>query len=105
MTAAEVQQFADVHGLSTEEAEVVLRLRDRKPLTFPMGDRLGKAKAVLEQAQRKVGVHPVAEVYDELVKTHDPEAEVGEVQFYKTKFCDPGHEQLAEKPRGWVGTD
>ncbi len=78
------EEFATEHGLSIEEATLILSVRARWGKSDPV-DRLGRAKAALQAAQKRVGVHPVVEGYDELVSAHDPEAEVGLRRFYSKK--------------------
>jgi hypothetical protein len=77
------EQFADEHGLSLDEALLILEKRKRKNLS--PADRLSKARAALEAAQKKTGVHPVVEGYDELVRANDPEADIGLERFYRRK--------------------
>ncbi len=75
------EEFATEHGLSIEEATLILSVRARGVKTDP-ADKLAKAKAALAAAQKRVGVHPVVEGYDELLRAHDPAAEVGLERFY-----------------------
>jgi hypothetical protein len=76
----DVAKFADEHGLSLDEATLILTRRS-KPVT--VGGRLAKALAVLQQAHAKVGAAPVALEGGELVKG---EASVeGLERFYETK--------------------
>lgn len=91
MTPAE---FAEAHGLSLEEAELVIRAREAKLAREAVAaykakhepTRLEKAMAALAAAQKKVGVHPVQEGYfDDLHRVYDPEAEQGLDKFYSTK--------------------
>lgn len=77
------EQFAEEHGLSLEEAVLILEKRKRQ--TSQPTDRLGVARRALELAQKKTGVHPVVEGFDELVRTNDPEADVGLQRFYARK--------------------
>ena len=77
------KEFADAHGLSLEEAHLILEKRNR-PAPDP-NSRLALAKAKLEAAQKKVGVQPVSAEGEELVQGYDPDADVGRETFYKTK--------------------
>ena len=91
------EEFATEHGLSIEEATLILAVRQRGVKTDP-ADRLGKAKAALEAAQKRTGVHPVVEGYDELVATYDPEAEVGLRRFYGKQKTVTQDEQVPWAP-------
>lgn len=77
------REFADAHGLSMEEAQLILEKRNR-PTPDP-NSRLALAKAVNAKALKKVGVQPVSAEGDELVQGYDPDADVGVREFYKTK--------------------
>ena len=91
------QEFADAHGLSLEEAHLILEKRNR-PAPDPNSslstdiddisrtmDRLSRARQSLAKAQKKVGVQPVSAEGEELVQGYDPDADVGVREFYKTK--------------------
>ena len=77
------QEFAATHGLSLEEAQLILEKRNR-PTPDP-NSRLALAKAKLEAAQKKVGVQPVSAEGEELVQGYDPDADVGREKFYSNK--------------------
>lgn len=78
MTPAE---FADAHGLTLEEATLILEKRNR-PAPDP-SSRLAKAREALEKTQKRVGVQPVQAEGEELVQVYDPDADVGKVKFYE----------------------
>lgn len=77
------EEFAEEHGLTVDEARLILQRRAMAPKLG--ASRLQKAMETLAAAQKKVGVHPVVEAFDEVVKTHDPDAERGLETFYASK--------------------
>lgn len=94
------QEFADAHGLTLEEAEMVLARRVAgvgattimvggdevmgRPVRGPApSSRLAKAREALEKTQKRVGVQPVQADGEELVQVYDPDADVGKVKFYE----------------------
>ena len=82
------QEFADAHGLSLDEAEVILarRARSANPRILAAStEKLRRALDALEAAQKKVGVHPVAVAEDGLAKEFDPEADQNLTSFYAKK--------------------
>lgn len=87
------QEFADAHGLSLDEAELILAKRNQPhPATKP--SRLSKGAEILAKAQKRVGVDPVVVEGDSLGKVYDPDADVGLRQFYekekpRTPFTRP----------------
>lgn len=80
----EAEEFAALHGLSLEEAELILARRAQKANPGALG-RLAVAMKVLFAAQKKVGVHPVAVQGEKAVKTFDEEAERNLDEFYNRK--------------------
>ncbi len=82
----EAEEFAALHGLSLEEAELILSRRARSSATLPQStERLKRALDALERAQKKVGVHPVVVQGEQAVKTFDEEAERNLDEFYSSK--------------------
>ena len=75
------QEFADAHGLSLEEAHLILEKRNR-PAPDP-NSRLAKARAVSEAANRKVGARPVLVNEDGIVQGPVPEEDLE--KFYANK--------------------
>lgn len=76
-------EFADAHGLSLEEATLILQRR--AAAAAPSDSRVDRARSILALAQKRVGVQPVAVEGEALAVTHDPEAERGLVEFYVGK--------------------
>lgn len=74
------QEFAEAHGLTLEEAQLILARR-QPPLS--LNSRLEKAREALERSQKKVGVHPVEVTGVELTHGYDPDADVGKREFYE----------------------
>jgi predicted nucleotidyltransferase len=80
------QEFADAHGLTLEEAEVILARRQKLARVLEEGEsRADRARAALLAAQKKVGVHPVSVDGSNLTQGYDPDADVGKVEFYRKK--------------------
>lgn len=77
------EEFAEEHGLTLEEAKLILARRSLP--TPPPGSRLTLALRALADAQKKVGVHPVVVEGGWIEKEHDPEAEEGFLTFYANK--------------------
>lgn len=77
------EEFAAEHGLSVEEATLILSRRQAARAEAEAGGRVGLAKTILSQAQKKVGVHPVKVAGDSVEKRYDPDADVGLSRFYK----------------------
>lgn len=75
------QEFADAHGLTLEEAHLILEKRNR-PAADP-NSRLALAREALEKTQKRVGVQPVSAEGEELVQVYDPDADVGVKTFYE----------------------
>ncbi len=74
-------EFAALHGLSLEEAELILSRR-RVTEAPAATNRLDAARATLLAAQKRVGVHPV--VAGEGIETvYDPDADVGVQRFFE----------------------
>jgi arsenate reductase-like glutaredoxin family protein len=77
-------EFADAHGLTLDEAEVVLARRLKLSRALEDGEaRADRARAALLAAQKKVGVHPVTVDGSNLTQGYDPDADVGKVEFYR----------------------
>ncbi len=84
------QEFADAHGLSLDEAEVILARRARASSPTKLSastEKLKRALDALEAAQKKVGVHPVAVRDGELEKGFDESAEDNLTTFYAKKLA------------------
>ncbi len=84
------QEFADAHGLSLDEAEVILARRARASSPTKLSastEKLKRALDALEAAQKKVGVHPVVVQGGEVAKSFDEEAERNLDRFYASKGC------------------
>ncbi len=94
---SEAEEFAALHGLSLEEAEIILTRRARSSATLHQStERLRLALDALERAQKKVGVHPVVAQGGEVVKTFDEEAEANLEKYYAPKG---GQERPCRKVR------
>jgi hypothetical protein len=78
------EEFAASHGLSLEEAELILARRIQKENPGALG-RLAVAMKALVAAQKKVGVHPVVATGDGVAKSFDEEAERNLSDFYASK--------------------
>ncbi len=92
------QEFANAHGLSLEEAQLILEKRNR-PSMDP-NSRLARARAKLEAAHKKVGAAEVSVEGDEVVKG-DFSSENLE-RFYSTKGgADSTHPQMKSDPDAW----
>ena len=92
------QEFADAHGLSLEEAQLILEKRNRPALS--PNSRLALAKARLEAAHKKVGAAEVSVDGDEVVKG-DFSSESLE-RFYSTKGgADSTHPRVKPDTDAW----
>lgn len=84
----EAEEFADAHGLSLDEAEVILARRARASSPTKLSpEKLQRAMAALMTAQKKVGVHPVVVQDGEVAKAYDEEAKRNLDRFYASKGC------------------
>jgi len=81
MKVVDTVAFAEEHGLSVEEATLILSRRARAAQE-PQGGRVAQARATLLAAQKRVGVHPVSVEGSDLKKEYDPDADVGKREFY-----------------------
>lgn len=80
------EEFAAAHGLSLEEAQLILARRARSSGALPDStERLKRALDALEAAQKKVGVHPVVVKGSEAVKLFDEETERNLYTYYAQK--------------------
>ena len=89
------QEFADAHGLSLEEAHLILEKRNRPALDPNSSlstdiddisrtmDRLSRARQSLAKAQKKVGARPVQVDEDGIVQGPVPEEDLE--KFYGNK--------------------
>ncbi len=86
------QEFADAHGLSLDEAEVILARRARASSPTKLSastEKLRRALDALEAAQKKVGVHPVVVQDGSLAKGFDQVAAENLDRFYSSKDDRP----------------
>jgi hypothetical protein len=84
----EAEEFASLHGLSVDEAELILSRRARQVSPTKLSDsteKLKRALDVLEKAQKKVGVHPVIVQDGEVAKSFDRETQKNLDLFYASK--------------------
>lgn len=88
-----LDRYADVEGLSRSGAISRLLATVMGGVTLPpvqTGNlRQAFARELLKQAQKYTGVQPVAVEGDELVVSHDPEAEAALDEFYANKSPEP----------------
>lgn len=98
---AALDAFADKEGLSRNGAVTHLlasALGGIPVPQVPVGNvRAAFAKELLKQAQKYVGVRPVAVQDDEVVKLEDPEADRGLEEFYANKGSNVGGGQILKK--------
>lgn len=67
-------EFAEAHGLSLEEAELILAKR-RAPAPDP-NSRLARARQALSSGERRVGARSVSTHGDEVVEVIPPDTSV-----------------------------
>lgn len=91
------QEFADAHGLSLEEAQLILEKRNRPAI--PPNSRLALARAVNAKAHKKVGAAEVSVDGDEVVKG-DFSSENLE-RFYSTKGGSSVTARVKPDPDAW----
>jgi len=94
------QEFAEVHGLTVEEAQVILAIRSQSVATTEPESRVSRARLALMSAQKRVGVHPVEVDGSDLKKGYDPDADVGKAEFYR-KQCGVTFDPPVRTSEGW----
>lgn len=117
------EEFAEDHGLSLEEAQLILEKRNRQATVeflhsqgapgFDLEARVNRlklAQEALRVAQRKAGVHPVAVAGSEVTRGYDEEADGNLERFYSTKGSQPltpkkplavAAEDVSQDPKDW----
>lgn len=94
----EAEEFASLHGLAVDEAELILSRRARQVSPTKLSastEKLKRALDVLEKAQKKVGVHPVVVQGSEMAKSFDEETQKNLDLFYASK----GGSESALRPK------